>query len=45
MVKLVANIRPADYDALSPKVREFFEGRNLTKTSEVRMKEKDIELG
>ena len=44
MVKLVANIKPADYDALNPKVREFLNGRELAKTTDVKMREKDIEL-
>lgn len=46
MVKLQANIKLAEYDAMNPRVREFLESRNLTKVSEVNsLREKDIELG
>ena len=44
MVKLQANINLVDYKGLNPNVRKFLEGRSLTKTSEVKMREKDIEL-
>lgn len=44
MVKLQANINLVDYKGLNPSVRKFLEGRNLSKTAEVSLKEKDIEL-
>ena len=46
MVKLQANVKLADYDAMNPRVREFLENKKLTKTAEVNsLREKDIEIG
>ena len=46
MVKLQANIKLADYDAINPGVRKFMEERNLSKVQEVNtLRERDIELG